>query len=75
MLFDKLYKESPLDISIVEDISSFKDNEEGVGVDEAQDTVTILDTYITGLTLNVDNAIMKTFMRDIYIEALSVEHV
>jgi DNA repair exonuclease SbcCD nuclease subunit len=75
MLFDKLYKESPLDISIVEDISSFKDNEEDIGVDEAQDTVTILDTYITGLTLNVDNATMKTFMRDIYTEALSVEHV
>jgi len=75
LLFDKLYKETPLDISIVEDISSFKDNEEDVGVDEAQDTVTILDTYISGLTLPVDNAIMKTFMRDIYTEALSVEHV
>jgi len=73
MLLDKLYKAGPLDISIVEDISAFKDNEEGAEVDQAEDTPTILNTYISGLTLPVNTDKMKTFMRDIYMEALQVE--
>ena len=37
MFFDKLYKAGPLDISIIEDISTFKDNEEDAEIDQAQD--------------------------------------
>ena len=73
MMLDKLYKVGPLDISIIEDISAFKDNEENEELDQAQDTQYILDTYISGLTLPVDNDKMKVFMKDIYTEALSVE--
>lgn len=74
VLLDKLYKACPLDISIIEDISSFKDNAEDDVIDEAQDTRTILDSYISGLTLPVNNDKMKNFMYSIYSEALSVEH-
>lgn len=74
-LFDKLYKAAPIDISVVEDASSFTDNETEAEIDQAEDTPTILTKYIDGLTLNVDNARMKTFMKDIYAEALSLERI
>ena len=73
MMIDKLYKAGPLDISIVEDVSAFRDNEEDAEIDQAEDTVTILSKYIEGLTLPVDNDRMKTYMKDIYTEALQVE--
>ena len=73
MLLDKLYQVSPLDISIIEDVSAFKDNEEDAEIDQAEDTVTILSKYIDGLTLPVENDKMKTYMKDIYTEALQVE--
>jgi DNA repair exonuclease SbcCD nuclease subunit len=75
MLLDKLYKESPADISIVEDVNLFTDTAADDVIDQAQDTVTILDNYITNLTLPVDNDKMKTYMRDVYLEAVTLENV
>lgn len=75
MLLDKLYKVAPLDISIIEDISAFKDSDEDTKVDETEDTPTILRNYIDKLTLPVDSDKMKTFMQEVYTEALSVENV
>jgi len=75
MLMDKLYKVGPIDISVIEDMSSIIDNREDDDIDQAQDTPTILDSYINGLTLPVNNDTMKKFMRDIYTEAISKEYV
>jgi DNA repair exonuclease SbcCD nuclease subunit len=75
MLLDKLYKEQVADISIVEDINSFTDNNVDELVDEAQDTLTILDNFISGLTLPVENDKMKHYMREVYAEALSLETI
>jgi hypothetical protein len=75
LLFDSLYKASPLDIQIVEDPSVLIENDEEMEVDEAEDTTTILRKYISGLTLPVNGDKMKDFMIDVYNEALQVETV
>lgn len=75
MLLEKLYKEGPADISIVEDVNLFTDTAADDVIDQAQDTPTILDNYISGLTLPVDSDKMKHYMRDLYVEALSLENV
>ena len=74
MLLDKLYKSSPVDISIIEDVTPFTDNGDET-IDQTQDTASILKSYIQELTLPVDNDRMFSYIRDIYTEALTQEHV
>lgn len=70
---EKLYDAKPADISIIEDdlITLNPDDE---SLDGTEDTATILSNYIDGLTLQVDSNRMKSYMRDVYVEALSTEH-
>jgi len=75
LLLDKLYKESPLDISIIEDVSVFKDLNEDEVLDQTEDTPTILRKYVDGLTLPVDSDKMKSYLNSIYSEALSMERI
>ena len=75
MMMDAIYKAGPIDVSIVEDSNTIADKDDSLGVDETQDTPTILSKYIENLTLPVDSAKMITYMKDVYSEALSVEHV
>lgn len=74
LLLDKLYKVNPIDISIIEDVSTFAETEDSdETVDESQDTQTILNKYIEGLSLPVDKTKMKSYMTDIYQEAITLE--
>ena len=74
-LIDKIHKAGPADLSVVEDAISFIDNNENEDVDSAQDTPNILNSYIDGLTLPVENDIMKDYLQQVYVESLSVESI
>jgi len=73
IFFDKLYQATPLDVSIVEDFIDYSEISEDDVVDEAEDTMTILDKYIDGLETNLDSMRLKNLMREIYNEAQSLE--
>lgn len=73
-LVDNLYKVNPIDINIVEDFSDVSNNTFEI-VDQAEDTLTILSNYIDAQTLQVEPEKLKTVMKELYLEALSTEHI
>ena len=44
-----------------------------IDVDQAEDTITILSKYVDGLTLPVESGTIKSILRDVYNEAMSME--
>jgi DNA repair exonuclease SbcCD nuclease subunit len=75
LLIDKLYKENPADIVVIEDDTLFTEVDEKAEIDQAESTEVILDKYVQGLSLSVSNDKMQRYLKEIYNEALSVEHV
>ena len=71
-VLDKLIKENPIDICVLENFEELASLEEE-SFEEAEDTVTILSKYIDQLTLNVDADKLKNVMRELYVECLSAE--
>lgn len=72
-VIDNLYKAGVADIAVVEDFTEVAlDNDEEI-VNQAEDTMTILNKYIDGLTLNVEPDKLKGIMKELYIESLNTE--
>lgn len=77
-LFDKfmsnLYLVNPIDVSIVEDFTDLTDAMEDDILDQAEDTITIINKYVDTFTNNgIDNTKLKSVLREIYVEALNQE--
>jgi DNA repair exonuclease SbcCD nuclease subunit len=72
MFFDRLFKAEPLDIIVIEDSAAIISGEVDE-LDEAEDTPTLINSYIDQLTMDVSKTKMKRFMTNVYKEALEVE--
>jgi len=77
-LFDqfmnKIYGLNPLDITIVEDALDLTDDDNDDKIDEAEDTVTIINKYVDTIqNEGIDNNRLKSMMRELYVEALNLE--
>jgi DNA repair exonuclease SbcCD nuclease subunit len=75
-LFDKfmnnLYNKNPADITIAEDFTELEDVDDVI--DEAEDTLTILNKYVDGIQEDsIDNNRLKTLLKELYVEALNTE--
>jgi len=69
---NRLYEAGTLDITIVEDFTEIEDIT-GDDVDQAEDTVTILNKYVENLTTDLDKDKLKVLMKELYVEALNEE--
>lgn len=70
MLLDKLYKAMPNDVTIVEGLQNYSIDDEDT-INEAEDTPTIMEKYIDGLSLPLDSDKLKRYMKTIYQEAVA----
>ena len=72
-VIDRLYKAGVADIAVVEDFTDSSVELDEEIINQAEDTMTILNKYIDGLTLNVESVKLKNIMKELYIESLNVE--
>lgn len=77
-LFDKfmnnLYNVNPSDITIVEDFSELGEGIEDDMVDQAEDTLTILNKFVDTVNEdNIDNNRLKTLLKELYVEAINLD--
>jgi len=77
-LFDKfmenLYKVNPIDITIAEDFADLTEGIEDDMINEAEDTITIINKFVDNIQENnIDNEKLKTVMKELYVEALNQE--
>jgi DNA repair exonuclease SbcCD nuclease subunit len=61
---------SPHDITIIENFDEFRDGEVEESIN-LEDSAAIIDSYIDGLTTDVDKSLIKSYMRGLYNEALT----
>jgi hypothetical protein len=71
---DKLYGINPIDISIAEDFTDLTEGVEDDMVNQAEDTITILNKYVDSIQEeNLDNKKLKSILQELYVEALNSE--
>lgn len=77
-LFDKfmnnLYNVNPADITIAEDFTDLTEGLEDDMVDQAEDTLTILNKFVDSVKEeHIDNNRLKTLLKELYVESLNTE--
>jgi hypothetical protein len=79
-LFDRfmenLYKVNPIDITIAEDFTDLTEGVEDDMIDQAEDTLTVLNKFVDNLQEeSIDNNKLKNLLKELYVEALNEEKV
>ena len=72
LFIDKLQSAGCADIKVVEDHLNFDIIDEGELVDEAQDTLSLLKSYVEGLEVKTNKERVNLFLRELYQEAVSL---
>jgi len=72
MFIEKLEKAGPIHVQVVEDHLNLDLASDDEIVNEAEDTLTILNKYIDALDVSVSKGKLESTIKDLYSEALSV---
>jgi DNA repair exonuclease SbcCD nuclease subunit len=77
-LFDRfmenIYKVNPVDVTIAEDFTDLTEGVEDDMIDEAEDTLTIINKYVDNIQEeHIDNNKLKNVLKELYVEALNNE--
>lgn len=72
VMMDRIHQADPADVVVNEDPTTFLDHDEDEVIELVEDTQTVLDNYVDGLTMAVPKDAMKDYMRELYKEAISM---
>jgi hypothetical protein len=71
---NNLYNVNPADITIAEDFTDLTEGLEDDMVDQAEDTLTILNKFVDSVKEeHIDNNRLKTLLKELYVESLNTE--
>jgi DNA repair exonuclease SbcCD nuclease subunit len=73
MFVDKIEKAGVLDLQVVDDNLNLQMEDDGDIVNEAEDTLTVLNKVVDQVDSRVDKKVLYNFLSSLYNEALSVE--
>jgi len=73
MFVDKIEKAGVLDLQVVDDNLNLQMEDDGDIVNEAEDTLTVLNKVVEQVESRVDKKVLYNFLSSLYSEALSVE--
>jgi len=71
---DRLYKQNPLELKIIEDFSEFETEALDENLD-LEDTMTVLSNYVDSIETDADKERLKGLLRTLYVEAQHYEEV
>ena len=72
-LIDNLNKANPMDVTIVEDFTELSVVQAEDEIDQAEDTLSIIDKVVDGLEIDLQKPKLKSILRGIYTEAMTIE--
>tara|TARA_Y100000996_G_scaffold299679_1_gene237471 strand:- start:3561 stop:4637 length:1077 start_codon:yes stop_codon:yes gene_type:complete len=73
IVVDKLYKSNPFNLTIVEDFTETSLDLDDNMVDQAEDTITILNKYIETLEMNGDKKKLQSLLHELHAEAITMD--
>jgi len=73
IMLDKLYKVNPMTVSIVEDFTDIGSVGEDSLIDQAEDTMTILNKYIDTIEISGDKTQLQELLQDLHKDALTMD--
>lgn len=75
VFMDKLYGVNPSNITIVEDFTDLSEGLDDDMIDQAEDTLTIINKTVDTLAEDIDKIRMKNILRELYLEALNNDSI
>jgi DNA repair exonuclease SbcCD nuclease subunit len=70
---DHINRAGPIDLSVVEDFTEINSVGDTADVDQADDTITIINKVVDGLEIDLNKSKLKDILRGVYTEAISIE--
>lgn len=73
LFLDKLYKQNPIELKIIEDMSEYEADNIDTEEINVEDTITLLSHYVDSIDLDTNKEKLKTIMKTLYVEAQNLD--